>query len=137
MRIHLFNDKTAVVHGIDARNIIADKCGTLLIGGKKIPVFASRLTTLPSIPDSTYIVKFEGDDGAVYNIGSVAIHNGGIVSNKSYTERELALRHSLDEAEDRIAELTERVDTLEKIFDTDSLNFLIPPDAEPENIEII
>ncbi len=136
MRIHLFNDKTGVVHGIDSRNIIADKCGTLIIGGKKIPVLASRLTALPAIPDSTYMVKFEGVDGFSYHIGSVAIHNGGIVSNKSYTERELALRHALDKAENRIAELTERVDALEKIFDTDSLNFLIPPDAEPENIEI-
>lgn len=136
MRIHLFNDKTGVIHGIDSRNLIADKCGTLLIGGKKIPVFDSRLTALPAILDSTYMAKFEGCDGVIYHIGSVAIHNGGLVSNKSYTERELALRHALDEAEVRIAELTERVDALEKIFDTDSLNFLITPDAEPENIEI-
>ena len=128
MRIHLFNDRSAVLFGYNPHSLISDKPGTLNVGSKVIRVSSDNAIPFVDVHDGTYMSSFVADDGTSYDIGRVNVHNGGITANRTYTEREIELKHSLDRAEDKIAELIEKVDVLEHIFDTNSLNFLIPPE---------
>lgn len=130
MKIHLFNDKTGVIGGYSPFTLMADKSGLLKIGNKVINILPDTPAKIPPLMDDTYNAVFESSDGITYDLGRITIHNGGVVASKTYTAREIELKHALDKAEDKIAELIERVDVLEHIFDTDSLNFLIPPENE-------
>ena len=127
MRIHLFNDHSAVLQGYNPHSLVSDKPGTLTVGSKVMRVSPDNAVPFTNVHDGTYMASFVADDGTSYDAGRVTVHNGGIAANRTYTERELELKHSLDRAEDRIASLESKVDVLEHIFDTDSLNFLIPP----------
>lgn len=128
MRIHLFNDRNAVLYGYNPHNLISDKPGTLNVGSKVIRVSSDNAIPFTNVHDGTYMASFVSDDGIAYDIGRVTVHNGGIITNRTYTEREIELKHALDRAEDKISELVEKVNVLENIFDTNSLNFLIPPE---------
>lgn len=128
MKIHLFNDKTGVIGGFSPYTLRSDKDGLLKIGGKVINILPDTPAKIPPLTDDTYNAVFESADGITYDLGRITIHNGGVVASKTYTAREIELRHALDKAENKIAELIERVDALENIFDTNSLNFLIPPE---------
>lgn len=124
MRIHLFNDGTAVITGMNTHSVTCDKCGVFKIGSMKMPIFDSKECALPMLSDGCYTASVTIETGKEYRVGYVSIHNGGIVPSR-VSEKELMLHHELDRANDKIEELTAKVDALEKIFDTDSLNFLL------------
>ena len=109
MRIHLFNSKSGIIHGYNPHNLIADKDGTLNVGSKVIRVSSEKVMPFPAIPDSTYTASFVTDEGIAYDLGRITVHNGGILSSRSYTEREIDLRHALDAAEDKIEALEKKV----------------------------
>ena len=124
MRIHLFNNGTAVISGLNPKTLVADKPGTLRIGCSSFAVLDLKETVIPRMTDGCYTASFISEDGKEYRVGYISVHNGGIVAART-SENELLLHHELDRANEKIEELTAKVAELEKIFDTDSLNFLL------------
>lgn len=128
MRVQTFKNGKGLIYGEDPKRICADKGGVLNIGGAEVGITADTESVLPLLFNGSvghYRATFAEAGGAVYDLGMVEVRGGRIVP-PSETAVELAeLRSRLDELQDTLGRVQEKLIDLANIFDTDSLNFLI------------
>lgn len=127
MKIQLFKNKKGLIHGSDPKRISCDQEGVLKIGTTEITVFPedSILPILFQGISGTYKAIFIDKGGHVYELESVEVKSGRIAPPSPIAVELMELRCRADAAEDEYKALREKIRALEKIFDTDSLNFLI------------
>ena len=128
MRIQLFKNGKGLIHGEDSRRIGCDIKGTLKIGTSEVKVASNEEAILPQLfngSSGSYNASFTTDAGTVYLLDRVTIKGGRIVPPSQTSVELMELRCRADVLEDRCKHLENKVDELAKIFDTNSLNFLI------------
>ena len=128
MKLTLFTNRTGLIHGDDPKRIGCDEEGVLKIGRTEIAVS-------PKNGNAIVPLLFNGCSGdypatyttnrSTYDLGKIAVR-GGRIEPPSHTALELMdLRCRAETAEAERDELRKEVEDLKKIFDTNSLNFLL------------
>jgi hypothetical protein len=128
MIIQLFNNKNFLIHGDDNKRITCEHSGTLRIGDTEIPVKANEECVLPPLffgASADFKTTFTTLNGDTYDGGKVSVRSGRILSAPSDKVAIMELHMRCDEAEKKLKEASEDIDRLKKIFDTNSLNFII------------
>jgi hypothetical protein len=121
MKIQLFKNKRGLIHGADPARIGCDVSGTLKIGKVEVNISTSADSVMPLLANGLsgeYRGTYTDLSGQVYELDKVAVREGRIAPPPSTTVELSELRYRVDELEDK-------VEFLGKIFDTNSLNFLI------------
>jgi hypothetical protein len=98
-----------------------DRGGILKIGNTEIPISKDEDSIVPLLfggLSGDYRATFTDSWGNIYELDKVAVRGGRIAPPPSTTVELMELRYRVDELEDK-------VEFLGKIFDTNSLNFLI------------
>ena len=126
MTITTFKNMKGLIHGKDPRRIGCDREGVLKIGTAEIEVSAnSIMPTLFHGATGIYKATFTDKSGSIYQLEDVEVR-GGLIQPPPPTAVEfMDLRCRADEAEEKFEALSEEIDRLNHIFDTNSLNFLI------------
>lgn len=117
MKLHLFNDNTAYLEGVQTASVECDKSGVLAIGTHTVKIAAGEDVKLPSLTDGILPVKFTDNDGNVYTGAKTRIKNGRIFYIPTMTQSEITLKHQCDD-------LDERMKKLEHEYDHNALGFL-------------
>jgi hypothetical protein len=121
MKLTLFNNKKGLIHGADPKRIGCDVSGVLKIGKAEIKITAGEDSIMPMLfqgSTGNYPATFTAAGGEIYTIEKVAVRAGWIQPPHPMTVEVMELRCRADLAE-------ERLEKLEGMFDTNSLNFLI------------
>lgn len=121
MKLTLFKNMKGLIHGNDPKRIRCDVRGVLKIGKTEVSIIPTEDSIMPMLFQGCtgdYDATFTTSDGKVYNLEKVAVRGGWIQPPPPTTVELMELRCRTDAAEERIEEL-------EGIFDTNSLNFLI------------
>ena len=124
MKIQTFTNAKGLIYGEDPKRVSCDKAGILKIGSAEITVLSDRDAIVPILCNGctgVYKATFVGNDGAVYELENVTIKGGRIVPPPKNAVDLMELRCFIME----LREECKRIDELSKIFDTNSLNFLI------------
>lgn len=128
MQIQTFNNMKGVIHGRDLKRIGCDRDGVLRIGSTEIVVSRSGGSVMPLLfhgATGGYPATFTDAEGNTYDLGKVNVRNGRVVPPSPIAVELMELRCRADRAEAECIRLSGEVETLGKVFDTDSLNFLI------------
>lgn len=128
MIIQLFNNKNFLVHGADNKRLTCERSGTLRIGDAEIPVKANEENVLPPLffgASADFKASFVTADGDIYDGGKVSIRSGRLLSAPPEKVEMMELHIRCDEAEKRLKIAEKDLDKLKKLFDTNSLNFII------------
>lgn len=127
MTITTFKNMKGLIHGKNPKRIRCKQEGTLKIGQTDVKV-TSENTILPILihgATGQYDATFTTSSGDVYQLEKVDIREGRIVPPPAVAVELMDLRCRADEAERKCEELQKEVERLDKIFDTNALNFLI------------
>ena len=128
MRIQTFSNMKGLIFGSDPKRIGCDKEGVLKIGSTEITVTPEKEAILPLLFNGgtgEYPATFTDVYGAEYELEKVSVQSGRITPPPPTSVEMMELRCRADAAEKMNEVLMERIKTLEGIFDTNSLNFLI------------
>lgn len=128
MKITTFKNMKGMIHGGDPKRITANANGVIKIGRTTIEVFADTAMVFPLLfhgGTGDYEATFTTEDGAVYNLGKVAVRGGRVMPPSATAVEIMELRCRADVAEDERNAMREEIENLKAIFDTNSLNFLI------------
>lgn len=128
MKIQVFLNKKGLIYGEDTKRITSDMDGTLIIGDTEIIVKSNENCVLPLLfygASGRYDATFKNTKGEVYSLDKVTLRNGRIIPAPSSEVKIAELTYRADKAEKERDELNEKIEDLSKIFDTNSLNFII------------
>jgi hypothetical protein len=128
MKITTFNNWKGLIHGTDPKRIGCEQGGVLKIGTTEVSISPGVDSIMPLLfhgGTGDYEATFITQEGVVYTLAPVEVRNGRIAPPPPTAVEIMELRHRADVAERKYAMLREEVQKLAKIFDTDSLNFLI------------
>ena len=128
MKITTFNNMKGLIHGADPKRIGCEQGGVLKIGTTEVIISPGVDSIMPLLfhgGTGDYEATFTTQDGKVYTLATVEVRNGRIAPPHHTAVEIMELRHRADVAERRYAMLLDDVQRLAKVFDTDSLNFLI------------
>ena len=128
MIIQLFKNGKGVIHGEDPRRISCTRSGVLKIGRTDIKISNNVDEILPPLfhgATGNYDATFTDEQGRVFVLERVSVRAGRVLPPSPTTVEIMELNVRADRAEDERDALKAKVDELEKIFDTDALNFLI------------
>ena len=128
MRITTFSNMKGLIHGSDPKRIGCEQVGVLRIGTTEVSISPEGDSIMPLLFNGgtgDYDATFTTQEGKVYNLATVEVRNGRIAPPPPTAVEIMELRHRADSAERKYAMLYEEVQRLARIFDTDSLNFLI------------
>ena len=128
MRIQTFNNMKGLIFGSDPKRIGCDKEGVLKIGSTEITITSEKEVILPLLFNGgtgEYPATFTDSYGDEYTLEKVSVQSGRITPPPPTSVEMMELRCRADAAEKMNEVLMERIKTLEGIFDTNSLNFLI------------
>ena len=127
MKIALFNNKKGLIYGGDPKRICCDKEGVLKIGTTDISLTAGDNIMPPLFHGATgnYDASFTDSTGNIYVLDKVTVQAGRIVAPSETKAEIMELHCLLDQANDKADRLQAKINELENIFDTNSLNFLI------------
>ena len=128
MKIQTFRNMKGIIHGNDPKRIGCDRSGYLKIGNTEIKISAEEDAIMPLLfhgATGDYDATFTDEGGAVYTLEKVAVRSGRIEPPSETALELMDLRCRADEAEAERDAMKEDIKVLEKIFDTDALNFLI------------
>ena len=127
MKIQTFKNMKGLIHGDDPKRIGCNREGVLKIGTTEINI-SKEDTILPLLFNGAtgdYKATFTDKDGLVYDLDKVAVRGGRIAPPPSIAVEIMELRCRCDAAEGECAALRQEIRELKRIFDTNSLNFLI------------
>ena len=128
MQIQTFKNMKGVIHGHDPKRIDCDRDGVLKIGDTEVKVISGGDSILPLLfygASGDYAATFTDVHGDTYNLETVNVREGRIAPPSPVSVEIMELRCRADSAEDECRALKESISELSKIFDTNSLNFLI------------
>ena len=121
MKITTFKNMKGLIHGGDPKRIGCDRAGVLKIGKTEVAISSGEDAIMPLLFNGCsgdYDATFTTAAGVVYKLEQVEVRDGWIKAPPPTTVELMELRCRMDGAEDKI-------EKLENIFDTNSLNFLI------------
>ena len=121
MTLTTFNNMKGLIHGSDPKRIGCDRAGVLKIGKVEIDITPEEDSIMPMLFNGCtgdYDATFTDESGCVYQLEKVAVRGGWIQPPSPTAVELMELRLRIDAAEKTIEELS-------KIFDTNSLNFII------------
>ena len=127
MKIALFNNRKGLIYGGDPKRICCDKEGVLKIGITDISLTAGD-NIMPLLfhgATGNYDATFTDSSGNIYVLDTVTVQAGRIVAPSETKAEIMELHCLLDLANDKADRLQAKINELENIFDTNSLNFLI------------
>lgn len=128
MKIQTFTNGKGLIYGDDPKRISCDKAGVLKIGMVEINISPGEESIVPLLCNGctgTYEATFTEKDGVAYELNKVTIKSGRIAPPPQSAVDFMELRCLIDALDKRCQCLDARVEVLSKIFDTNSLNFLI------------
>lgn len=128
MKIATFKNMKGLIHGSDPKRIGGDLEGVLKIGTTEISISPEADSIMPTLihgGTGDYPAVFTDRLGREFDLGVVEVRGGRISPPPATAVEIMELRCRADAAEEECKALWQRVESLEKIFDTNSLNFLI------------
>lgn len=128
MKITTFTNMKGLIHGTDPKRIGCEQSGVLKIGASEITISQGVDSIMPLLfhgGTGDYEATFTSNEGDVYTLAPVEVREGRIAPPPSTAVEFMELRCRADAAERKYKMLYDEVQRLAKIFDTDSLNFLI------------
>lgn len=128
MQIQTFRNMKGLIHGKDPKRIECDRDGILKIGDTEIVVSKGGDSILPVLfygATGDYDATFTDEQGNTYTLDKVKVRQGRIVHPSPVTVELMELRVRVDMLEREVEFLRGKTEDLDKIFDTNSLNFLI------------
>lgn len=128
MKITTFNNMRGLIHGADPKRIGCEQGGVLRIGTTEVSITPGVDSIMPLLfhgGTGDYEATFTNKDGNVYTLAPVEVRNGRLAPPPPTAVEIMELRFRADAAERKYKMLFDEVQRLAKIFDTDSLNFLI------------
>ena len=128
MKIQTFRNMKGLVYGPDPKRIECDREGVLKIGTTEINVSPGGDSVLPLLfhgASADHKATFTDASGATYDLGKVEVRNGRINPPSPTAVEIMELRCKNDVLEAENEALWREIERLKKIFDTNSLNFLI------------
>ena len=128
MKITTFNNMKGMVHGTDPKRIGCDQGGVLRIGTTEVSITPGSDSIMPLLfhgGTGDYDATFTTTDGKVYTLATVEVRSGRIAPPPPTAIEIMELRFRADSIERKHKMLYDEVQELAKIFDTNSLNFLI------------
>ena len=128
MRIQTFKNHKGLIYGTDSKRIGCDKDGILRIGTAEVNISAVGESVMPVILNGctgTYTATFTDKNGEVFELERVTLKEGRIVPPPQQAVDFMELRCRAELLEEQCKALSEEITELRKIFDTNSLNFLI------------
>lgn len=128
MQIQTFSNMRGIIHGRDPKRIDCEKSGVLKIGNTEINVVQGGDSIMPMLfhgATGDYDATFTDEDGGIYELDKVKVRNGRISPPAPVKVEMMELRCRTDAIEAECKALRESIEFLGKIFDTNSLNFLI------------
>ena len=117
-----------LIHGPDPKRICCDKAGVLKIGRVEVNITPGEDSIMPLLFNGCtgdYDATFTTTGGVVYKLEKVEVREGRIKPPPAIIVEIMELHCLLDEANEKADRLQAKVDELENIFDTNSLNFII------------
>jgi hypothetical protein len=128
MKIQTFLNGKGIIHGRMQKRIKCDRNGILKIGTTEIDVVSGGDSVLPLLfngATGTFPASFTDEYGVEYDLGKVEVRCGRIEPPDLVAVEFMELRCRIDVLETENKRLSEKVEELDHIFDTNSLNFLI------------
>jgi hypothetical protein len=128
MKITTFDNMKGLIHGTDPKRIGYEQGGVLKIGTTEVSISPGVDSIMPLLfygATGNYEATFTTKEGRVYTLDAVEVRNGRIEPPSPTAVEIMELRHRADVAEQKHNALVEEVQRLARIFDTNSLNFLI------------
>jgi hypothetical protein len=127
MKIQTFTNGKGLIYGEEPSRITSPVSGTLVLGSASIPVAANKETVLPQLFNSAsgvFKAEFITED-KVYKLRNVRVKRGFISPPSDDVVERAMLFARVDEVEEKCNGIIENINRLDKIFDTNALNFLI------------
>lgn len=121
MKLTTFKNMKGLIHGSDPKRVGCEVAGVLKIGKVEINITPGEDSIMPMLFNGCtgdYDATFTDKAGRVFKLEKVAVRGGWIAPPPPTTVELMELRCRVDAAEEKIEEL-------DGIFDTNSLNFLI------------
>lgn len=128
MRLQTFKNMRGLIYGNDPKRIGCDKSGVLKIGETEVTISAEEDAIMPTLfygGTGLFEATFTDSEGNEYDLEPVTIRGGRIEAPPKIQVELMELRYRADRAEEECEDLRAKTYELERIFDTDSLNFLI------------
>ena len=128
MKITTFRNMKGLIHGPDPKRIGCDKAGVLKVGNTEINISSGEDAVMPLLFNGCsgdYEATFTTTGGAVYKLENAEVREGRIKPPPAVTVEIMELHYLLDRANDKADMLQAKINELENIFDTNSLNFII------------
>lgn len=128
MKIQVFKNGKGLIYGADAKRIGCDKEGILKIGSVEIFISTEAEAVMPMLFNGSsgiYGATFTDRSGDAFDLGRVTIRGGRIDPPPQASVEFMELRCRIDSMEEIVSVMQQEISELKKIFDTNSLNFLI------------
>ena len=128
MKLQTFKNDTAIIHGSDPKRIGCDVAGVLKIARAEVSITPGEEALMPMLINGCtgeYDATFTTSDGKEYKLNKVSVRGGWIQPPPPTTLELMELRSRADTADDERDAIRDKLENLSKIFDTNSLNFLI------------
>lgn len=128
MKITTFNNMKGLIHGNDPNRIGCDRGGVLKIGTTEVKISAESESIMPIVCNGctgSFGATFTDESGKVYTLEKVTLMAGRITPPSQSAVEFMELRCQIDMLKETLDRFEQRMIELGKIFDTNSLNFLI------------
>lgn len=128
MKITTFNNMKGLIHGNDPMRIGCDRGGVLKIGTTEVKISAEAESIMPVVCNGctgSFGAIFTDESGKVYTLEKVTLMAGRITPPSQSAVEFMELRCQIDMLKEMLDRFEQRMIELGKIFDTNSLNFLI------------
>jgi hypothetical protein len=128
VKIRIFKNEKGLIHGPDPKRITCNIGGVLKIGSAKIEVKANADNIFPLLFNGStgkYKASFTSEIGTVYELADVTVKGGRLLPPSQVDVELMELRCGYEALEAKFAEISEEINQLKNIFDTNSLNFLV------------
>ena len=128
MKIQTFKNGKGLIYGPDSKRIGCDIAGVLKIGNTEVSISPGANSVMPILVNGCtgdYNATFTTKDGKVYELEKVAVKGGRIAPPPPIAVEFMEIRCRMDAVEEKCDKVLSEIQRLDKIFDTNSLNFLI------------
>ena len=128
MKIQTFNNGKGLIYGPDSKRIGCDIAGVLKIGNTEVSISPDTNSVMPLLVNGCtgdYNATFTTKDGKVYELEKVAVKGGRIAPPPPIAVEFMEIRCRMDAVEEKCDKVLSEIQRLDKVFDTNALNFLI------------
>jgi hypothetical protein len=127
MKIQTFNDGTGIIYGDSPSILTCEISGVLNIGGTEFTIDSERETHIPQLFNAAS-GNFKAEyitEKKTYTLRKIKVKRGFIEPPSDDVVEMTYLKARVDEVDRKCEKVLAEVARLDKLFDTNSLNFLI------------